>query len=81
MNQLFLFDNKKQQRELGWDWVGGGGGGSTEVPTYCKNLRGGQDIFKSKYYLGGTKKNNGIFWWGEVKLLGIMTSCLRPHSF
>ena len=80
MNQLFLFDNKKQQRELGWDWVGGGGG-STEVPTYCKNLRGGQDIFKSKYYLGGTKKNNGIFWWGEVKLLGIMTSCLCPHSF
>ena len=80
MNQLFLFDNKKQQRELGWDWVGGGGGGgATEVPTYCKNLRGGQDIFKSKYYLGGTKKNNGIFWWGEVKLLGIMTSCLRPH--
>ena len=78
MNQLFLFDNKKQQPELGWDWVGGGGG-VTKVPTYCNNLRGGQDIFKSKYYLGGTKKNNGIFWWGEVKLLGIMTSCLRPH--
>ena len=74
MNQLFLFDNKKQQPELGWGVI-------TEVPTYCKNLRGGQDIFKSKYYLGGTKKNNGIFWWGEVKLLGIMTSCLRPHSF
>ena len=67
---------------MNWGEIGlGGGGGSTEVPTDCKKLRGGQDIFKSKYYLGGTKKNNGIFWWGEVKLLGIMTSCLRPHSF
>ena len=81
MNQLFLFDSKKQQPEVRWDWVTGGRGGgggeswSTEVPTYCKNLRGGQDIFKSKYYLGGAKKNDGIFWWGEVKLLGIMTSC------
>ena len=79
MNQLFGFDSKKQQPEVRWDrvgrWGGGEGSWSIEVPTYCKNLRGGKDIFKSKYYLGGTKKNNGIFWWGEVKLLGIMTSC------
>ena len=63
MNQLFLFDSKKQQPE-----VRGGGGSSTEVPIYMyrKNLGGGQDIFKSKYYFGGTKK---MGFFGGVKSL------------
>ena len=81
MNQLFLFDSKKQQPEVRWDFGGGGwgGGSSTEVPTYMyhKNLGGGQDIFKSKYYFGGTKK---MGFFGGVKslinkLLGTMTGC------
>ena len=52
MNQLFLFDSKKPQPELGWD-LGGGRWWSTEVSTHCKNLEVGQDIFKYKYFGGG----------------------------
>ena len=72
MNQLFLFDSKKQQPE-----VGKGGGGSTEVPTHCKNPGFGPDIFKYKYFLGGTKKMG--FFAGRSQTFGYYDQLLK-HS-
>ena len=81
MNQLFLFDSKEPQPELGWDWGGGGwgvgGGGSTEVSTHYKNPGVGQDIFTYKYFFGGTKKIG--FFAGRSQTFGYYDQLLK-HS-
>jgi len=79
MNQLFLFDSKKPQPELGWDLGGEGVGGwwSTEVSTHCKNPGVGQDIFKYKYFFGGNKKMG--FFAGQSQTFGYYDQLLK-HS-
>ena len=79
MNQLFLLHSKKPQLELGWDCGEGEGGGgwSTEVFTHCKNPEVGQDIFKYKYFWGGTKKMR--FFAGRSQTFGYYDQLLK-HS-